>query len=334
MSSRNIIILIIILQIIFIAILSNKIYIKHQNIAGVSNINPIHNKDITRPSSTLQYYYEFVPNTINNEQNIFWLKNNVSYVINADGLHESIDYPITKKQDVFRIITLGDSFTFGMFVDTKNNWTEILENYLNTNFNCKNYKNFEVLNLGIGGYDIQYSLERFKMRGQKYDADLIIWFLKNDDFEEINEIMRRKEQEYIREMKKTGEYEKKIEEGKPYPFVEYIRRDMSDYIEKVGSDVVFNEQKDYINEFMNIYKNKKLFITFPSTHRKYRKYLSELQYSNSNNNYLEITDLFDVKRNSNLTFYPHDFHPTAEGHEVIAEDIYQYLTKNKIIPCD
>ena len=39
-----------------------------------------------------------------------------------------------------------------------------------------------MLNLGLYGYDIEYAVERFRVRGQKYDPDLIIWLIKDDDF--------------------------------------------------------------------------------------------------------------------------------------------------------
>ena len=58
---------------------------------------------------------------------------------------------IKKNKDTFRIITLGDSFTFGMYINTKDNWTELLEDKLNSDMGCKNISMFEVINLGVGG---------------------------------------------------------------------------------------------------------------------------------------------------------------------------------------
>ena len=113
------------------------------------------------------------------------------YNINSDTFNERFDYEINKDDKTFRIITLGDSFTFGYIVDTKNNWTELLEDKLNQ-LHCANFDKIEVINLGVVGYDIQYSVERFKLRGKKYNPDLVLWLLKGDDFQEIKEIVQPK----------------------------------------------------------------------------------------------------------------------------------------------
>ena len=98
-----------------------------------------------------------------------------------------------------------------MFVNTKDNWSKKLEDILNKNLSkCNKINKFEVINLGEYGYDIQYSVERYKIRRQKYKPHLILWFLKNDDFEEINEIMRENEEKYKVKIEKNGEYERLI----------------------------------------------------------------------------------------------------------------------------
>jgi len=51
-------------------------------------------------------------------------------------------------------MVLGGSEAYGQYVETKNNWTELLEDDLNKNLNCPRYKKVEVINLGMHGYDI------------------------------------------------------------------------------------------------------------------------------------------------------------------------------------
>ena len=65
--------------------------------------------------SELKYYYELKPN-ITEEDQPEWLEEKAIYTYNNDGLNERYNYEIEKKEDVIRIITLGDSFTFGLYV--------------------------------------------------------------------------------------------------------------------------------------------------------------------------------------------------------------------------
>jgi len=103
-----------------------------------------------------------------------WLGYTPAYTINSDTLNDGSEYQIQKPKDTYRIMTLGDSFTFGFYVNTYDSYPETLERLLNEQ-PCNN--KFEVLNLGLPGYDIRQSLERFKRRGSKYNPDLVIWFL-------------------------------------------------------------------------------------------------------------------------------------------------------------
>ncbi|VVA44121.1 conserved hypothetical protein [Candidatus Roizmanbacteria bacterium] len=110
-------------------------------------------------SSKLKYFYINNPDTTI-EDIVPWTKEIVKYTINSDGLNETTNYLVDKPTNVFRIVTLGDSFTFGQFINTVDNWTELIEDKLQ-NLICKNISKFEVINLGTEDYDIQYSVEKF-----------------------------------------------------------------------------------------------------------------------------------------------------------------------------
>jgi len=136
----------------------------------------------------LQYYYELVPNTVKEDDFSYMRLSGVAtHTINADGLNERKMYTVEKPKSIFRIVTVGDSFTEGAFVDTKNNYSEVLEDLLNTNVHCADYQSFEVINLGVAGYDMQYNLERYKRKGLKYNPDLIILWTDENDYVSHNE---------------------------------------------------------------------------------------------------------------------------------------------------
>ena len=52
------------------------------------------------------------------------------YRINAAGFREDMEYPLPKTEEAFRIMAIGDSFTFGMGVDLENTYSKQLERLL------------------------------------------------------------------------------------------------------------------------------------------------------------------------------------------------------------
>lgn len=204
---RKVIFLVVVfLELSVIAFLAGKIYFKQSQILGENiNINPIPKEDIIFPASDsdsdLKNFYEPKANK-DITKKPGWLPLDYAYTItiNEDSLNERFDYALEKNPDVFRIAAIGDSFTYGLYVNTRDNYPERFEDLLNDDSLCGYNKKFEVINLGYGGYDIEYSVERFKVRGQKYNPDLVLWFVKDDDFFGPKELVLRKERQYEEEI--------------------------------------------------------------------------------------------------------------------------------------
>ena len=175
-------------QLVIILFLGFKIYQRQKNILGTISVNPINKESIAlKPSNELKYFYEPGQNFTDKTPGHSYFKAfKAIYTINEDGLNERFNYSLEKPNNVFRIITIGDSFTFGLYVDTKDNWTEVLEDILNKELSCQNIKKFEVINLGVEGYDFEYAVERFKVRGLKYNPDLVLWLMI--DSNRLNEL--------------------------------------------------------------------------------------------------------------------------------------------------
>ena len=322
-----IIAIIVIVQLLIVSYLGIKIYQQKTNVRGARVFAPIEKKNIIiNPDSELQYFYEPEPNTIENVNP--WVPYKAIYTINSDSLNERFDYTTKKPDKTFRIVTLGDSYTYGLYVDTENNYSEKLEDMLNNTLSCKEYDKFEVINLGNGGYDIQYASERYKIRGQKYDPDLIVWFIKNDDMIQLNEIMLPEEKIIAEELKETGEFDKLVESGEFYP--SWVRAAQG-VIDTYGRENLVDIQIDFLNKFRESYTTPLLIITFPSTKDDYKKALK--QFVSSQTNVLfhdEVPNIFTLEGAS----FPNDGHPTILGHNLIAKDLFEYLTKESLIPCD
>lgn len=322
--------LIIVFELVIVGILSANIISKRNRILGASQIKHVIREArlILPVSSELSYYYEPIPNTIE-EVKVDWLDYISLYHYNSEGLHENRDYVINKPNNTFRIITLGDSFTFGQYLEnTADNWTEQLENRLNESL-CAEDSKFEVLNLGVFGYDIEYTVERFRKNGIKYDPDLVIWFLKDDDFKIINELFMSLERRITKEMgieRDSSEYY--FSDNTAYPS---WQKAVSEFSNLYGDKEIFKYQKRIIRKFLNTYDTSYqslLFVTFPKTQESYRKFMHSLSTNKNIHLNENMPDIYEEPG----AILP-DFHPSKKGHQMISENLFDYLINNKLIPC-
>lgn len=93
--------------------------------------------------------------------------------INERGLRDR-DYSYEKPAGVFRILVLGDSFTWGYGVEQTDIFTEKLE----AQFGGR----VEVINAGVSGYGTDQELIFLAREGLRYRPDLILVALSQNDF--------------------------------------------------------------------------------------------------------------------------------------------------------
>lgn len=183
---KNIVFLLIAIQIVIISFIVNSIYQK--NNAKKVVLTPKYQYAVVATySGFLKYFYEPKPGV--QELNLSWLGRKYDYkikhTINSDTLNQVDDIPVEKPKNTKRIIAIGASFTFGGNVNTKDSYPSKLQEILNKT--CKGDTKYQVINLGVFGYDIQFSVERFRVRGVKYDPDIVLWYLTADNFENMKE---------------------------------------------------------------------------------------------------------------------------------------------------
>jgi lysophospholipase L1-like esterase len=85
--------------------------------------------------------------------------------------------PVLPESDApYRVISLGDSITFGNFLSVSDTYSYQLQTLLQ-----KSIPGAEVINLGVGGYDTVQEVALFEARGAAYHPDLIVLgFCLND----------------------------------------------------------------------------------------------------------------------------------------------------------
>lgn len=311
---------ILLLQLSIIFYLLFTIYAKYST--ALVSITPLDKKMLDISSSgSLQHFFE--PKGNKNIKEMYHQRVSLStapvYTINKDTLNERFDYEVAKPNDTFRIITLGDSFTYGYFVNTKDNWPERLEDILNSE--CKNDQKYEVINLSVPNYDIQYSVERFKKRGMKYQPDLLLWFLKHDDFAQINEITLPEKRKLQDEMIKSGEFEKSMKNGEYWPHTEQV---IEAFKKNYGTEEILKKQLSFLLS-LNKYYTGKLLIVLPHIEHDVNRSLLKSFAQKRENTYLYL-DLPEFSR------FP-DLHPNTKGHLEIAANIYSYQIHQNLLPC-
>src|SRR6516164_467780 len=91
--------------------------------------------------------------------------NNKTLSSNSRGLRGSSEYPYEKPLGTLRILTFGDSFTFGDEVSDNETWSYYLEKLL---------PGSEIINFGVHGYGHDQMLLYLWEEGIKYHPDLVI----------------------------------------------------------------------------------------------------------------------------------------------------------------
>ena len=309
--------------IVFLVILGIKIVrFINERAKGIHYLTRINRLDIEFSSSSggLKYFYEPKPNA-KIALKADWLGHDVEYQVNADTLFEKRDYSNVKQEKTYRIVSIGDSFVFGAYVEQSENFSKLLENRLNSELNCKSELKFEVINLGNGGYDIQYAVNRFIKRGIKYNPDLVIWLINNWDFVKINE----EEIPLIREYQKNG-----IKYNSSNGTWDDLIKVRKDKLSKYGIEYIIKHQSISFQLLSEKYKKPILILTFPSLERLY--YDAIKRNIENKSKFIIYSDLFDVNKDETYLFP--DKHPNVKGHKKIAEDIFQYLKKNILTECN
>lgn len=320
LQQKKVFMVIVVIQLVIVFSILYSIYIQSTTTSVITT--PLNKKTITISSTnTLKYFFEPKPNKTLTEiyyQRVF-LSTAPHYTINKDTLNERFNYAVKKEKKTFRIITLGDSFTYGHYVNTKDNWTEILEDILQT---CSSDIHFEVINLAVPNYDIRYSVERFKKRGIKYMPDLVIWFVKDDDFAQINEITLPEKRKDYDNLYKNGALEKNIQKGEYWPSTTKAVKQLE--AQYTHEQILTQQLQSML--LLNTYYSGNLLVFSPlATNNEYKTVIETVSQKRENTYlYLDFPSFATLP----------DTHPSSDGHREIAENIYRYLLEKKLTSCN
>lgn len=291
------------------------------NVLGVSVVNLQKQYLVYAPTEQLKYFYEKKPNMTETDHPD-WLPYTAIYTSNADGLNERYNYSVTKPPHTYRIITMGDSFTFGQYVSTPDNWPEQLEDMLNARACPGGTTHFEVINLGQPGYDAQYDVHRYELRGKRYDPDLVLWLLHSERW---NELMTEKRLEIESHMtasdkalaRANGDYSPSWKEALKYVTTHYSNEDL------------FFRQEAIFAQFTTLYSKPLVIMTFPNS---MPLFVARLKYfvNNRPESYFmdSLPDIYDKHQ-----LLP-DGHPTKEAYYDMASSLVGYIQNMHRYTCN
>lgn len=318
--------------ILLLFILSTIVLYKKIKTVHKTSFSPLNSKDyFFNPTKDLKYFYEpKAGKKISIGMNFLkqlGYKNHVMVVnnINKDGLNQLTDYPKEKPNNAFRIVTIGDSFTYGQNVNTEDNYPSQLEALLKKTCSNGTIKNFQVINLGVGGYDLRYVIERYRNKGQKYKPDLVLWFVIDNDFLRINEML-------VPNLKYETQKIKDLNMPLTDSTIQHIpwQNSVRSILEQLGGEKsVLKMQKNNLNLLNRYFNGNLLMFSFKTLKEQYSEILTS--FSLTRHAIFVYTQIPNIYNNHSL--FLNDYHPTKEGYKVIVDDLFQYLVKNRLTPC-
>jgi hypothetical protein len=324
---KTVFLALVIVQLTCICVLVYRLFKNHPVVLGAYSLSPIDKASVSVPTdSLLHYYYELQPNSVKYEDLEFLgLSGEVKHTINQDGLNERYDYKIPKLDDTYRIVVLGDSFTEGMFVDTEKNYVELLEDRLNGLSRCANWLHFDVINLGVEGYDMQYTAERWKRKGIKYAPDLVILLTEEDDFTYPNELFHPVVERIHKELDASSTADMQPTD-QPKDFYEAWTIAYKEILRIYDGDIsrIVFQSADHLKTITTLYNGPLVLVTLKNTSKLVLQELQQIQKQRPQT-FLFIIDGYDM--------FP-DGHPSNEGHRQFAQFMYDKITERNIVSCN
>jgi hypothetical protein len=186
------VILLVLIEVVFRAVLfygDVKILNAFKNIGQESRLRditkPVALRHMIRHSDNPRIIYELIPDI-----SVQFM--NKSVTINSHGFRGP-DYNTVKGDKTIRIVGLGDSLMFGWGVGDDEHYFALVSQYLNQS-SPHGYK-WEIINTAVPGYNTAMEVETLKARGLQYDPDLVIIGFIGNDLSLPNFI--RKEENYL-----------------------------------------------------------------------------------------------------------------------------------------
>ncbi len=113
------------------------------------------------------------------------LRHQGTFTVNSAGIRSQVEYSIEPLADTLRIAAFGDSFTASDDVKDEQIWTIQLQLALE-----QLGIRAEVMNFGVGGYDMGQAFLRWQASGQQYEPDIVIFGFQPENLDRNVNVFR------------------------------------------------------------------------------------------------------------------------------------------------
>ncbi|MCY4017884.1 MAG: hypothetical protein OXG39_00605 [Chloroflexi bacterium] len=113
------------------------------------------------------------------------LRHQGTFTVNSSGMRSQREFSKDPLPDTLRIAAFGDSFTAGDDVNDDQVWTHQLKLALK-----QKGMRTEVMNFGVGGYDMGQALLRWQAIGQQFQPDIVIFGFQPENLDRNVNVFR------------------------------------------------------------------------------------------------------------------------------------------------
>ena len=271
--------------------------------------------------------------------------------INSQGFRDK-EYTVKKDKNVFRILCLGDSSTFGLGVQLQDTYHALLENRLNKEFGQRG-RRFEIINAGVTGYTSCQGLGLYKLKGFKYTPDIVTFYFGINDGKKFfyisdKQIMHHNIPAAVKAameknlLLKLHSYrllrnfivnvlcigKKNVRVNVPRVSLEDFRENILELNRLCGKNgsVLLLVSPPY-SKLKDLRGNSLIDIDFIS----YRELLEDISKKH-NIPLVSIPEMTEGSPLDTTPFFLDTVHPNQLGHRIIMERLYDYLVANKLFP--
>lgn len=278
----------------------------------------------------------------------------VGYKKNSKGIRD-YEYDYAKKEEVFRILGIGDSFTEGAGVSNLEDiFLKRLEKELNDSFNCS----YQVINGGQSDFNTKDEYEWLKDEGIKYSPDLIIviyFFNDATGMNSIDEITKKLYGNYHLSSQRfdmlypSARFKSYIYNFFKYRF--YCKKITQKTLKEYKEAYFSNEEKTrqwmeckenilLIKKLAEENNSKILFVIFPILYDLDDNYIlqdiHDAIYNFLIENNIETYSLlpaFQAYKGKAETLWVNslDSHPNEKAHRIVADSLFTYLKDSDLL---
>jgi lysophospholipase L1-like esterase len=272
-----------------------------------------------------------------NPRGYFDADNGLTYNLNRYGFRGE-DFSPTKAPGTFRIIVLGDSFTFGEGVRLEDTFVAGLQELLAS----RSSRKIEVLNLGVSAWSTKDEIAYYENAARDFQADLVlVVFVLNDPGPEVIDLWDRFRESY------EAPFPLKYSYIASFLYTRLVQKDAGRaYVESLVGSALTKKEK-WEETFGHLARGQQLaqadgakfaVVLFPFMYQLNDSYpfrpLHELVGEACRTNdipYLDLFAAFEGQPYTDMWVHPSDQHPNEKGHAIAAQAIADFVVDDGLL---